>query len=518
MRFLPHLRKIRLFLSLLFIVGITIFFVDFLRIFDPSLAEIFTFFQFIPSLLKFSSNIAPAAFGFLIIMAVTLLFGRVYCSTFCPLGTFQDIVIRIAKKGRRVKYYYGKNYRILKYTLLGCVAILFAGGSSFGLLLLDPFSNYGRFASGIIKPILLGINNNIVTLLEGFEIYFLFPVELKAFSIFSLIFVFIFFTGLILLAFNKGRLFCNTLCPVGVFLGILSKFSVFKIVIDSNSCRNCGVCEFVCKANCIDSSTGEIDFERCVSCYNCLTVCPDMGVKFSRKSSGLKKVVKFDPEKRKFFASIIAYSVISHRLLSGQTKKKILNLARIPETKLHTVTPPGSVDIEQFTLNCTACHLCVGSCPTQVLQPSFLEYGLLGIQKPFMSFSTSYCNYDCTVCGEVCPTGAILPLPGEEKKLVQIGKAKLIKDNCIVFNQNTACSACSEHCPTKAVHTVPYKNLLAPQVDDTICIGCGACEFACPTKPHKAIFVEGNPYHLTAEKPPLEEAPVESGGLEEFPF
>jgi NAD-dependent dihydropyrimidine dehydrogenase PreA subunit len=146
------------------------------------------------------------------------------------------------------------------------------------------------------------------------------------------------------------------------------------------------------------------------------------------------------------------------------------------------------------------------------LQPSFLEYGFTGMMQPFMDYSVEYCNNECTKCGEVCPTGAILPLTVEDKKLEQIGQVIFIKEKCIVYTDNTACGSCSEHCPTQAVKMVPYKDgLTIPEIEKDICIGCGACEFACPVKPHTSIYVDGNAVHQVAMAPHEEELKVEEG-------
>jgi formate hydrogenlyase subunit 6/NADH:ubiquinone oxidoreductase subunit I len=189
----------------------------------------------------------------------------------------------------------------------------------------------------------------------------------------------------------------------------------------------------------------------------------------------------------------------------------------IPERRNHPVSPPGSASIRHFTQTCTACHVCVGSCPSQVLQPSFLQYGLGGLLQPTMDFNASYCNFECTICTEVCPSGALRKLSVEEKKTSQAGGVVFVRENCVVYTENTDCGACTEHCPTKAVVMVPYKNSHIPDVKQEYCIGCGACEHACPTRPYKAIYIDGNPIHLIAKKKEPEKKP-QVNLKEEFPF
>jgi formate hydrogenlyase subunit 6/NADH:ubiquinone oxidoreductase subunit I len=136
-----------------------------------------------------------------------------------------------------------------------------------------------------------------------------------------------------------------------------------------------------------------------------------------------------------------------------------------------------------------------------------------------MNYNASYCNYECTTCGDVCPTSAILPLSIKEKKLVQIGKAVFIKDDCVVAAKKKDCAACSEHCPTKAVHTVPYEGKLKiPELNNDICIGCGACEHACPTTPRKAIYITSNSVHLQAQKPKVQKQEKAFDVKKDFPF
>ena len=138
--------------------------------------------------------------------------------------------------------------------------------------------------------------------------------------------------------------------------------------------------------------------------------------------------------------------------------------------------------------------------------------------QPYLDYHTHFCNFECTICSDVCPTGAILPIGLEEKKLTQLGISKFIKENCVVYTDEKDCGACSEHCPTKAVNMVFYKNdLKIPEVTKEICIGCGACEYACPTTP-KSIYVDGNPIHKLAEKPKIEKIETEVNPEDDFPF
>jgi ferredoxin len=190
----------------------------------------------------------------------------------------------------------------------------------------------------------------------------------------------------------------------------------------------------------------------------------------------------------------------------------------VPTGTDNPVTPPGSIDFNHFTKNCIACYLCVGACPTNVIVPSFFDYGLEGFMQPKLDFHKNFCNFDCVRCTEVCPTGAITKQTKESKQEIQIGVARFIRKSCIVRVDRTDCGACSEHCPTKAVSMVPFGNGLSiPEVDPDLCIGCGACEFACPTKPYKAIYVESNLTHQKARRIEEGTGPREVK-MDDFPF
>jgi ferredoxin len=518
---LSDLKKIRVAVSIVFFLLISALFLDFNNTLSPKYTNYFTFLQFIPSLIKFLSAAGIASIGFIIVLILTVLFGRVYCSSICPVGTLQDVFSFISKNFRKNRYYHLlKPADILRYSFLGISVVFFLSGSLFVINLLDPYSNFGRIYTQLLKPLLLNCYNFAAVSLENINLYWINPVEMRGTVHYTILFPLVFLLLVFVLSFFSGRLFCNTVCPVGSLLGLLSKISLFKIKIDENNCIGCKLCERACKSGCIDKKEKTVDFSRCVACYNCFTVCPSEGItyKLSLPKRQTEKAVSIDGGKRKFLISIAVFIAGSTKFVSAEGKIVSRKLSKIPIFRKNPVTPPGSLSLKHFTSNCTACHLCVSSCPAQVLQPAFLEYGLLGINQPRMDYTTSFCNYECVTCSEVCPSGAILPIKLEKKKLTQLGKATFIKDNCIVYTEKTDCGACSEHCPTKAVIMVPYENVRAPEVHSEYCIGCGACEYACPVKPYKAIYVEANPVHQTAQKKDEVKLNKKINYQEDFPF
>jgi ferredoxin len=303
-------------------------------------------------------------------------------------------------------------------------------------------------------------------------------------------------------AWRHGRTFCNTICPTGTILGFLSKYSLFKIRFNETKCNRCGVCSMKCKAACINSKEQKIDYSRCVDCFDCLNVCNQKAMVFARAknhaSTSLSDREAIDSSKRKFLATGLL-TAISIPALLAQGKEIILKGGQKIFTRKTPISPPGSKSHKNLLRKCTSCHLCVSKCPSKVLKPALMEYGLAGMMQPIMTFEKGYCNYNCTVCGDVCPTSAIVSLTKRQKHEAQVGVVVFNRDICVVVKNGFNCGACAEHCPTQAVRMVPYKGgLTIPEINEDICIGCGGCEFICPVRPYRAIFVEGNEVHQTA--------------------
>lgn len=513
-------KKIRVTIEILFLLVFLLIFLDLWNVVPAQLKQALFFFQVIPSLLHaFHADIA-AAFGFAIILILTVIFGRVYCSTICPLGAMQDIVVWLRKKfKKKLRFSEAKNYAWMRYTAMALALAGALTGFSILLNLLDPFSIAGKITNTFIRPVAALITNGISSLLQHYKMYSVSPVFAKAVPAEAFIIPGILLILILVLVFSKERIFCNTLCPVGGLLGLIAKKSRMHIQIDKAGCSSCGVCEWKCKAGCIDTKTKKIDRERCVVCFDCIEACSRGAIHFRKEEEKQTAAVSSDmPESnsRRVFVSTVGGALF---LGAMNNKPDDSNDDIVPAKCKPPVFPPGGRTLARFNSICTGCQLCVAACPASVLQPALSDYGLAGIMQPVLNYKYSFCNFECTVCSEVCPTGALQQLTLQEKKTLQLGKAHFRKKDCIVKTKETDCGACSEHCPTKAVHMVPYKNkLLIPEVEDKYCIGCGACEYACPVQPQKAIFVKGSAVHGKAELNQSKDAKVKQAVPEEFPF
>lgn len=480
------------------------------------------FFQFVPSVLKFVMAAGSiTSIGFLVVIVLTLLFGRIYCSGLCPLGILQDVLNfgckkRLSKHGR---YRYLQPRRLIRYTILFIVLFAAVIGSLSLVNFIDPYGLFGRIVSHLISPVFYLLNNQFVSGLEFFDIYAMGPIKIIPVPGIVLCISFLCFCVVAYMSLRYGRQYCSSICPVGTLLGLLSRVSLFQFNIDKEQCNMCLQCVKNCKAGCIDNNM-TIDLERCVACFNCLSACKQSAVMYT-KGRGIDSGEQALPNlsRRRLVIGTATSGIFLMVLgipLRSYAGKLIENKGAKP------IIPPGAVSVSHFAQTCIACHLCVHACRTHVIKPAFMEYGLKGMLQPVMDFNQGKCAYECNECGKVCPTDAIAPLELGQKKLTKIGSVKLIKKLCITHKDHKDCGACIEVCPSHAVYAVLRGNVRYPEIKPGPCIGCGACQFVCPVKSEKAIIVESIDVHLVAEKPFFDTDPqlkkIQTNSGEEFPF
>lgn len=503
------LRTIRLILAVVFFTLITLLFLDFtgtLHAWFGWMAKI----QFLPAVLALNIGVV------LLLAVLTLVFGRIYCSVICPLGVFQDIVSWLSAKRKKNRFRYSPTLKWLRYGVLGVFVLAIIGGLNSFVVLLAPYSSYGRIVSGLFSPLYQWTNNGLAYLAERVGSYAFYETDVWMKSLPTLAVAAVTLIVLIVLAWRGGRTYCNTICPVGTVLGFLSKYSLLKPVIDTEKCNGCGLCARNCKASCINTKAHQIDYSRCVACMDCLGKCKQGAITYTRRkpekagsavtepNSGAKAAAAPKPidDARRAFLSATAV-LATTVTLKAQEKKVDGGLAAIQEKKIPEratpLTPPGSLSARHFAQHCTACQLCVSVCPNQVLRPSA---DLLKLMQPEMSYERGYCRPECTKCSEVCPAGAILPITKADKSAIQIGHAVWVKNNCICITDDVECGNCARHCPVGAIQMVASvpedeQSRKIPVVNTERCIGCGACENLCPSRPFSAIYVEGHGMHRT---------------------
>ena len=466
------LRKIRIAAAALFFAGITLLFVGIGHQWWGWMAKL----QFLPSCMAL--NFAAIAF----VLLLTLVFGRIYCSVICPMGVFQDLVIRVHKllspKGRKPKRHFVKEPRIVRYGVLALVIVTALTFSQLLLTVLAPYSAYGRMV------------RSIVGLSRGESLAPALLITAAA----TLVVICV-------CAWIWGRGWCNTVCPVGSVLGLVSRFSLFKVSIDQSQCVSCRKCEKGCKSSCIDIDTHTIDHSRCVDCFDCLDSCPKGGIKFRfslpRKAKTEPVTESVDKGRRAFMATTAL--VGASLALGAQNKRLDGGLADVIDKtspkRSERLVPFGAESVKDFYDRCTACQLCVSNCPNGVLRPS-TDIG--HFLQPQMGYDKGWCRPECTTCSQVCPAGAIRPLKAEEKLTHKIGTAKVNLSLCLAAKDEAGCGNCSRHCPVGAVRMVKtdgYHRSI-PVVAEAQCIGCGACEYLCPARPISAITVDGISVHI----------------------
>jgi polyferredoxin len=420
----------------------------------------------------------------LIIIIGTLLFGRFFCSWVCPLGILNQWISHLLNRRRPVDDYRINAYRPifrLKYYILILLLVL----AAFGTLqtgLLDPIPLITRSFSISAFPAV-----NYV----GSGFYIKQPL-FQGGVLIAAIFIAILFANRFI-----SRFWCRVICPLGALLGLLSSASLLRIRRDVLKCTDCQKCLRSCHGGCEPHT--ELRVSECHVCMNCIEDCPEDAIHYglAREKSSVHTPV--DLSRRRLIETGIAGIVLFPMM------KSVVNSETTAQHRV--IRPPGSIAESEFLRRCIKCGECMRVCPTNVIQPALLESGFEGLWSPILLNKTGYCEYNCVLCSQVCPTGAIMELSIEKKigkppfrKPLKIGTAFYDRGRCLPWAMNTECIVCEEVCPTspKAIwfesveltlRDGAKKHLKLPHLDPNLCVGCGICENKCPVHDKPAVRV-----------------------------
>lgn len=458
--------------------------------FDPLL--------FITTILS-AHTVEKAFYLSLVLVLLTVVLGRVFCGWICPLGTLNNIAGALRKHAKflqreglfRLKYY------ILIFIVISSLLTAQLAGIFDPLSLtirslsvsIYPMFNYivTSFFDAIYEtptPLLVAVSEGIYSFLKKTILLFQQSYYYQSFFI-GAIFLLILGVNLV-----ERRFWCRYLCPLGALLGVLSRFSILKRSV-SEGCNSCGTCAAVCQGNADPDKKDMWRHSECMYCWNCDDICPQKAVSFGffwKKNTPALNLGRRQVVLSAFFAAT-AVPLLRQNPLNKEGYFNAL-----------LIRPPGALPERDFLKRCVRCGECMKVCLTNGLQPTFLEAGLEGIWTPVLIPKIGYCEYRCTLCGQVCPTGAIKRLDIEQKIKLKIGLAMLDKGRCLPYAHKTQCIVCEEVCPTpkKAIwfEKVKVKDrdgaeiiIQQPHVDLELCIGCGICETKCPVVDKPAIYI-----------------------------
>jgi polyferredoxin len=437
----------------------------------------------------------------LITLGLTLVFGRFFCGWICPMGALIDASHRVfgtpgstSEPGqRRLKYY-------LLFFLLAA--------SLFGLPLagyLDPFSLLVRGFTFGLHPALHHAADSLFTwtYLHGPDwlnaltepVYallkkYMLPVSgrVYALSVFSLLLL----LAVLALSRLQRRYFCRSLCPLGAVLALVSRFSLLRLAGGAPDCGKCRHCRDVCRMGAIDAER-TIATAECILCMDCLTQCPRNRIHYGLSHPwGLGQEGQGINLSRRATLTGLAAGALAPLMLPTRT------MARRGDPLL--IRPPGALAEDDFLGRCVRCGECMKVCIGNALHAAWLEAGVEGLFTPKLVGRIGYCEYNCTLCGQVCPTGAIRELTKKEKQTTVIGTAYFDRNRCLPYAAGVPCIVCEEHCPTP-VKAIQFREaevrnskgelvrVRQPYVVEELCIGCGICENRCPLSGRSAVLV-----------------------------
>jgi polyferredoxin len=453
----------------------------------------------------------------LTLLIPTFFLGRFFCGWICPLGTLNHFFSSWKSEHKRglarIESNRYKRWQALKYYILiaGLLAALFGSGI---LGVMDPISLLIRSLTISILPglnltlnaffdFLYRTDIGVLRLLaDGLQIVFSqFLLSFKQPYFRQGFFLGLIFLTLMALNLRVTRFWCRALCPLGALLGLLSRWSILGLEKHPSHCEDCNRCLLNCQGGDDPIPGAKWRKAECHLCFNCVGDCPESGIKFKWFPATPTTVESPSLQRRKALASVAAGAAVLPLLRSTP------GLAVERQGRL--IRPPGSLDEKHFLDRCIRCGECMKVCPNNALHPTLAEAGLEGLWTPVLVPRIGYCEPSCVLCGQVCPTGAIWEITSKEKgwaaaeahqKPVHIGTAFYDRGRCLPWAMATECIVCEEWCPTspKAIYLRPAevfdaagnpKQVRQPHVDPERCVGCGACEFACPVQDRPAVYV-----------------------------
>ncbi|HEX3018752.1 MAG TPA: 4Fe-4S binding protein [Chitinispirillaceae bacterium] len=453
------------------------------------------------SMIASRTVIMPLVIFSSILLISTILFGRFFCGFFCPLGTMIDffdrfLYSRMRSNKRRPQIFLQR----LKYVLLTIVVVLSVFGVLFPIFI-DPLSLVTRFMALLIHPLANIMGQDILRLTSIFSssfsnhLYSIHPFKIPLYygTMLTLILAVIVFGG----SFWDKRFWCQYVCPTGAFLGIMSRFSLFRRKTSESGCNSCLRCARSCPVQAIDEK--DVTKTRVSECIEC-GICVQLKDNCSSFHLGL-------PSSQKRLSPDLHRRHLLSGVTGGLLMLPVFRATGISKNDNHgkLIRPPGTIPEEQFMARCLACGECMKVCPTNTLQPCMFTDGFSRLYTPKVVPRIAGCEEKCNLCGNVCPTGAIRKLPLEEKQFVKIGTAVLDHHRCLAWAQNKECLVCDEVCPYNAIEARVVETVKGrfkvPVVNEDLCIGCGMCEQHCPIFDIAAITVYkfGENRRLTGE-------------------
>lgn len=443
----------------------------------------------------------------LLVLGITGVLGRVFCGFVCPFGTIHQIAGAVSPSGKAKEAAERNNpssFRRIKYILLAAVL----AAAAFGLNvsgLLDPIALLFRSLALAVLPGIGIFLKEIFDVMAASDIKILNLLSYGAEILVSPVFGYgypAFQTGwvigavfLFLVAVNRfrPRFWCRTLCPLGALLGVAARFGRWKVVQDPDKCTGCNRCLTACQGAASPRPGTAWNQIECMFCLNCVNHCPEGAL---------------DIRLSWFAVSPLGPDVTRRAVLAGLSAGLALPMLGRLDGRVHVsadyrlIRPPGAMEEIDFLQSCLRCGLCMKACPTHVIHPTLSEAGMAGIWTPVLLMTRGYCEFTCTLCSTVCPSGAIAPITAAEKrdKPIRIGSASVDRGRCLPWSGNGPCIVCQELCPTspKAIYLIDADSpgrdgktirVQLPHVDLKHCVGCGICENKCPVRGQAAIRV-----------------------------